>query len=284
MKKVLITGANSYIGCSFDAYIKEHYPQEFSVDTVDMIDGSWKERDFSGYDVVFHVAGIVHQKKGAVSDEIYDKVNCDLVIDVAKKAKEAGVRQFVFLSTMSVYGKTIGYIDENTLPEPVNAYGKSKLRAEKYLEELKSESFLVSIVRPPMIYGKGCKGNFVSLANLADKTPIFPNVKNERSMLYINNLNLFLYYVITKELEGILLPQDKEFVCTWDIVRLLNKEKNQSVIGVGVLNPLLRFFAKHIGIFGKVFGNLCYKKSVSELVGIDYQKYTLEEAIHEIVH
>lgn len=282
MKKVLITGANSYIGCSFEAYIKKN-EREWIVDTVDMIDGSWREKDFSEYDAVFHVAGIVHQKKGAVPDDIYYKVNCDLVIDVAKKAKEEGVKQFVFLSTMSVYGILMGNIDYSTVANPVNAYGRSKLKAEDELKQLASESFLVAVVRPPMIYGKGCKGNFVSLSKLADKIPVFPCFPNKRSMLYIGNLNIFIWHVIDKEITGMLFPQDEEFVSTWDIVRILREKKNKKIIGIKLFNPIIMLFRKRISVLQKVCGDLCYEKSMSKLIDCEYQKYTLEAAIEEIV-
>jgi len=105
MKKILITGANSYIGTSFEEYITK--VDGYCVDTVDMTDGSWKDMDFSGYDTVFHVAGIAHADTGKVSDEIkeqYYKVNTELTIETAKKAKAEGVSQFVFMSSAIVYG------------------------------------------------------------------------------------------------------------------------------------------------------------------------------------
>ena len=91
MKKVLITGANSYIGTSVEKYITEYYPKECKFDTVDMRDGTWKEKSFSGYDVVFHVAGIAHSDNGKISEEkakLYYSVNTDLTIATAEKAKE----------------------------------------------------------------------------------------------------------------------------------------------------------------------------------------------------
>lgn len=281
MKRVLITGANSYIGTSFENWVKENN-RDFIVDTVDMIGEVWKEKDFGGYDAVFHVAGIVHQKKNAVPDETYYKVNCDLVIDVAKKAKDAGVRQFVFLSTMSVYGILTGYIDEKTVEHPTNAYGMSKLKAEKELKQMASEQFLVAIVRPPMIYGKGCKGNFVSLRKLAIKCPIFPQVDNKRSMLYIENLNLFVGQVIEQEKSGLFLPQDAQWVSTWDMVRLIRKENGKKLLGIKVFNPIIRMLQKKIAIFQKVWGSLCYARELSLIEGMNYQKYSLEEAIQEI--
>lgn len=159
MKKILITGANSYIGTSFEKYMAQ-WPEKYQVDTVDMIDGTWREKDFSGYDTVFHVAGIAHQKETQENAELYYKINRDLAFDTAVKAKTDGVKQFIFLSSMSVYGLETGVITKETVPTPKSNYGKSKLQAEELLNGLADETFKVAILRPPMVYGKGCKGNY----------------------------------------------------------------------------------------------------------------------------
>ena len=102
MKRILITGANSYIGTSFEKYLKENYPVQYQVDTVDMIDGSWREKSFAGYDSVYHVAGIAHSDNGKISEEkkkLYYAVNTELTVETAKKAKADGVKQFIFMSS-----------------------------------------------------------------------------------------------------------------------------------------------------------------------------------------
>ena len=114
MKKILITGANSYIGTSFEKWVSR-YPDKYSVDTIDMEDNNWKEKSFKGYDVVFHVAGIAHIKETRKNAELYYKVNRDLAFNVAQKAKNDGIKQFVFLSSMSVYGIENGVIDKKKL-------------------------------------------------------------------------------------------------------------------------------------------------------------------------
>ena len=147
MKKVLITGANSYIVTSVEKYLQS-FVEEYSVDTVDMTDSSWREKDFYGYDAVFHVAGIAHRKETEKNAELYYKVNRDLAADCAAKAKSDGVKQFVFLSSMSVYGLNSGYIDSDTLPNPQTNYGKSKLPAESALMKSESADFAVAVLRP----------------------------------------------------------------------------------------------------------------------------------------
>lgn len=140
MKRVLITGANSYIGCSFEKYLSENYPDDYIVDTVDM-HGDWRDRSFAGCDSVFHVAGIAHSDSGKISEEkvcLYYAVNTDLTIETAKKAKADGVGQFIFMSSAIVYGDSapIGktkIIIKDTPAAPSNCYGDSKMQAEKDL-------------------------------------------------------------------------------------------------------------------------------------------------------
>ena len=143
-KKIMITGANSYIGTSFEKWLSQ-WPDKYIVDTVDMLDGSWRDKSFYGYDVVFHVAGIVHKKESTESANLYMKINCEMAFEVAQKAKEADVSQFIFMSTMSVYGvngtlRTMTTINDKTIEKPISHYGKSKLAAEKKIISLFSSS------------------------------------------------------------------------------------------------------------------------------------------------
>ena len=103
MKKILITGADSYIGTSFERYIQKNYPNEYTVDTIDMTDERWCDTDFSCYDSVFHVAGIAHSDTGKISEEkakLYYAVNTELTVETAKKAKADGAKQFIFMSSI----------------------------------------------------------------------------------------------------------------------------------------------------------------------------------------
>ena len=191
MKNILITGANSYVGTSFEKWLSQ-WPDKYHVDTIDMIDGTWREKSFAGYDAVFHVAGIAHRKETKQNAHLYYEVNRDLAIETAKKAKAEGVSQFIFMSSMSVYGMETGVITRDTVPNPKNHYGKSKFEAEQGITALEDESFRVAVLRPPMIYGKGCKGNYQKLAKLARITPVFPDIENKRSM-YISIIYLRLF-------------------------------------------------------------------------------------------
>ena len=276
MKKILITGANSYIGTSFEKYAYEHYSDQLATDTVDMIDGSWREKDFSEYDAVFHVAGIAHADVGNVTDEIkakYYAINTDLAIETAEKAKENGVKQFVFMSSAIIYGDSAPYgktkrITKDTEPAPANFYGDSKWQADKGVRELADANFIVTVLRPPMIYGKGSKGNYPTLSKMARKLPVFPDIQNERSMLYIENLCEFLCQVMIRTEGGIFWPQNGEYSRTSEIVKLIAEVKGHRLFVNKIFNPMVSLTSIIPGKIGalanKAFGNLSYEMSMSE--------------------
>ena len=280
-KKILITGANSYIGMSFEKWLAQ-WPDEYIVDTVDMIDGSWREKSFSGYDVVFHVAGIAHVSADPAKEDLYFKVNRDLAIETAEKAKSDGVKQFIFMSSMIVYGKdepagSQKVITTETQPSPSDFYGTSKLEGDLAIQKMANESFAVSIMRPPVIYGPGCKGNFPRLLNLAVKTFVFPNISNSRSMLYIDNLCEFLRIVIDSTKKGIFFPQNKEYVSTKDVIVEFRKQTGKSTL----LMPFPGFLVSlmsGIDVFNKAFGTKVYDKNMS-LFDLDYNVVDFETGI-----
>lgn len=261
MKKVLITGENSYIGTSLENWLMNE-PDKYKVDTVDMKDGSWKEKDFSLYDVVFHVAGIAHIKETSDNQDLYYKVNRDLAYETAQKAKQDEVGQFIFLSSMSVYGIENGVIDKKTPLKPNNAYGKSKIEAENLINRFQDDSFIVATLRPPMVYGKGCRGNYPRLAKVALKTPLFPKVDNKRSMIYIDNLSEFVKKLIDNRSGGLFFPQNAEYVNTSEMVRLISEAHGKRVVMTKLFNSSLRLL--NANTVNKVFGDLVYDMNMSE--------------------
>lgn len=275
MKRVLITGKNSYIGTSLENWLRRE-PDKYKVDTVDMKDGSWKEKDFSVYDVVFHVAGIAHIKETSDNQELYYKVNRDLAYETAQKAKQDGVEQFVFLSSMSVYGIEEGVIDKSTPLNPNSAYGKSKIEAEELINKLQDDSFIVATLRPPMVYGKDCRGNYPRLVGLALKTPIFPKVDNKRSMIYIDNLSEFVKQLIDNKSGGLFFPQNAEYVNTSEMVRLIAEVHGKQIRMTKLFNPLLRLL--NVSTVNKVFGDLVYDMSLSEYES-DYRVCGFRESL-----
>jgi UDP-glucose 4-epimerase len=275
MKRVLITGKNSYIGTALENWLMRE-PDKYKVDTVDMKDGSWKEKDFSQYDVVFHVAGIAHIKETSDNQELYYKVNRDLAYETAQKAKQDGVEQFIFLSSMSVYGIENGVIDKNTHLKPSSAYGKSKIEAEELINKLQDDSFTVATLRPPMVYGKGCRGNYPRLVGLALKTPVFPMVDNKRSMIYIDNLSEFVKQLIDNRSGGLFFPQNTEYVNTSEMVRLIAEAHGKRMVMTKLFNPLLRLL--NVSTVNKVFGDLVYDMSMSDYES-DYRVCGFGESI-----
>lgn len=290
MKKVLITGANSYIGTSFEQYVSEKYKNELSIDTIDMIDGTWRKKDFSSYNIVFHVAGLAHADVGNVSDEVkakYYAINTNLAIETAKKAKADGVKQFVFMSSAIVYGDSAPYgksklITAETEPQPSNFYGDSKWQADKGVRELADNNFNVTVLRPPMIYGKNSKGNYPVMAKLAKRLPVFPAVHNERSMLYIENLCEFLVQVMLLERGGVFWPQNAEYSSTTEIVKMIANTAGHKILISKVFCWIIGI-TSHIpgkikNLTNKAFGNLTYDLEMSKY-DFDYQLVGLEESI-----
>ena len=292
MKKVLITGANSYIGESFEKYAVENYRRQLSVDTVDMVDGSWREKDFSSYDIVFHVAGIAHADVGNVDEETkkkYYSINTYLAIETAKKAKKEGVRQFIFMSSSIIYGDSAPLgkkkrIVKGTKPSPSNFYGDSKWKADKGVRKLSDKDFTVTVLRPPMIYGKNSKGNYPILSKMAKKLPVFPDVKNERSMLYIENLCEFLCQVMIRGEGGVFWPQNGEYTRTSEIVKLIAEASGHKILISKAFNWGIilasRMPGKIGGLANKAFGNLSYDQSLSKYK-FNYQVVDLKSSIEK---
>lgn len=275
MKQILITGAGSYIGTSVERWLKQpQFTGMYQVDTVDMRGKAWREKDFSGYDAVFHVAGIAHADVGKVTEEekrLYYRVNCDLAVETAEKAKREGVGQFIYMSSIIVYGEGTSLrqkrmITRETRPSPSNFYGDSKWKAEQKLLPLGDEAFHVAVIRPPMIYGEGCKGNYQTLKKIALKIPVFPYFPNERSMLYINGLCEYVRLLIDGGGGGLYFPQDREYVRTAEMVKRIADEYGRKMHLIKGCNWMIYLGGISPGKIGKMvnkaFGSLVYEKNI----------------------
>ncbi len=259
MKKVLVVGSNSYIGRKFREYILQMDKEGISADLVSALDGSWRQADFSSYDAVLHLAAMVHIKETKDMEMLYYRINHELAVEVAEKAKENHVKQFIFMSTASVYGLRTGCIDKETVPKPTTFYGKSKLAAEMDIMKLQDEDFRIAIVRPPMVYGEGCKGNYARLVKLAKFTPVFPEYHNKRSILHIKHLSELLAELIRNESSGYFHPQDDEYADTCELIVKIRKNMGKKTILISCFNIIINFLIKnHINIFQKMFGDFYY--------------------------
>ena len=267
MKKVLVTGENGYIGKQFKKWINNN-ESKIILEFISIREDSWKLKDFSDYDAVLHLAGIAHVSRNPKLEDLYYKINRDLTLEVAKKAKKDGVKQFIFMSSIIVYGKKSvglenGIINKNTLPVPNDFYGDSKLQAEKLLEKLQNNDFDVAIIRPPMIYGPESKGNFELLKKAVPLTFLFPYIENKRSMLFIDNLSNFLKLIILNEDKGMFFPQNKEYVSTSNLVKEIANTYKRKMILTTAFNFLILRLSQRVNVFEKLFGNLAYDHSLS---------------------
>jgi len=269
MIRVCITGAGSYIGTHIAAALAQS-PEMFVVRQVDVA-REWDADALAACDVVVHVAGIAHQKETDENRALYTSVNRDLALRVAQEAKKRGVKQFVFFSSMSVYGMTTGHIDERTLPAPNTAYGISKWEAEQGLKKLESEAFRVAVLRPPMIYGRGCRGNYPRLAALARSVSFFPYVDNQRSMLYIGVLCAFMRRLLESGQGGLYFPQNKAYVSTVALVKEVARCHRRRLFAVRGFGWLLKKLAPKVSLVGKVFGSLTYDLAMSQAFQDDGQ-------------
>ena len=258
--------------------------EKYFVQELDVKGDGWKTFNFSDLDSVFHVAGIAHVSTDPSMEPLYMRVNRDLAIDVAKHAKEAGVKQFVFMSSSIVYGDSTvedkGPITLKTNPNPATFYGRSKLEAEEGLKGLASDDFNVAILRCPMIYGPGCKGNFSLLAKIARTLPFFPALNNCRSVLYVSNLAEFVVKLVECGDGGMYFPQNKEYMSTSQTVFQLAKGQGKSIHLSRALAPLARFACGSVVAAKKAFGNLYYDMNISKY-GFEYQTISFEESIKQ---
>jgi UDP-glucose 4-epimerase len=264
MLNIIIIGENSYIGNSFEDFARE----KFNIKKVSSRGNAWKSADFSGCGCVLYCAGIAHVKNAG--NTLYFTVNCDLALEIAKKAKAEGVVQFIYLSSAAVYNynNQPGEINADTPAVPLEAYGQSKLKAENELKKLQNHNFLVTLIRPPMVYGAGCRGNFQRLLKLAKIFPVFPDINNRRSMIYIDNLSYFIAWAVQNRQAGIFFPQNAQHVNTSGLFKSIRAHLDKKTHLTRIFNPGIRLFSKRISTLDKLFGDFAYIGAECE--NIDY--------------
>lgn len=277
MTKILITGLHSYTGHSLTQHLS-NFPDKYQTSTISLRNDSWLSESFRGFDAVFHVAGIAHDSTKHSDKDTYYRVNSQLAFDAAHKAKTDGVRQFIFMSSSIVYGSQ-EFITRDTPLNPASFYGDSKVKAEEMLQTLHDdEGFRVCVLRCPMVYGKGSRGNYPLLSKIARTLPIFPKVNNRRSMLYSENLAEFVRLMIENREWGIFWPQNSEYSNTSELVRMIAAAHGKRVVLVKGCEGLLKAAAKFSGKISKAFGSLAYDMTLSEYKE-NYRLYSLSESI-----
>ena len=288
MKKVMLVGIGGYIGGKFTEYISKNYP-DWQIDAVDSMNRKWAKFDFHGYDAVYNVSGLAHANARQGSEELYYVVNGQLPIDVATKAKAEGVPMFVQMSSQIVYGDMSGLGEEKmitaeTIPSESTIYGKSKMMAERGLQQLADDRFLIAIIRPPLIYSEFARDNFPRLVNFAKKMPIFPKLYNKQSMLYVDNLCELIKLIIENNRGGIYYPQQECYIETSKIVADIAKAVGNKMWQTRIFNPALHLLSKvpQFSFIHKAFGSIAYDMELSNHFDGKYRVVNYEESIRRI--
>lgn len=276
MKKLLITGSNGFVG----SYFINKYKNKYNIKAFSFLKDDFKSLDCSDVDVVFHLSALVHQMGGASASE-YERVNVTQTLELAKKAKDSGVKHFVFMSTVAVYGIETGVMSEESDCNPLTEYGKSKLKGEFELQKLEDENFKVSIIRPPIVYGKNAPGNMRSLVNLVNKVSILPfgNIQNKRSMVYIGNLCHLVDVVIEQQKAGVFLASDDEPLSTSKLIELIAKNLNKKIylIKIPFFESLLKILKP--SFHKRLYGSLKVDNSITKQKLNLSNPYSVEEGI-----
>ncbi len=284
--QILIIGKNSYIGGHIGEWLQR---RGHSVTELDVLDEGWRTFDYAPFDAIVHVAGIVHQPQ-CQDWELYKRVNADMPVEIATMAKRQGVCHYVFLSTMGVYGlgKKLepNVIDASTPVEPGDGmYGRSKWMAEEGLRALEDETFAVACVRPPSVYGKGCRGGYITgFTSVVRRLPVIPEAYDDvkQSFIYIDNLSELVRLLIERRLSGAFCPQDDKAVSANELLKTIaagigKKYRSSRLLGWGV--RLLRW----LPIVNKAYGGVEYSRSLSSVPGLDYVVVPFDEGMRRTV-
>jgi nucleoside-diphosphate-sugar epimerase len=222
--QIVVTGASGFVGKRFMEYNKSRY----ELIALSLRAGIPANIDLMQTGSLVHLAGKAHEMK-AVDDKLYFEINFELTRKLADEAKKQGVRQFIYISSVKVYGNMAdAFVDETTTCKPDDAYGKSKLAAEEYLRSIEDAHFRVAIIRPPLVYGPGVKGNMIRFLALAEKKlPLpFGGIDNKRSMVFIDNLVELINRVAEREARGIFTAGDPEAISTGYLLGLIREYMN----------------------------------------------------------
>lgn len=282
MKKLLLTGSNGFIG----SYFINKYQDKYDIKIFSFLRDDIDSLDCSGIDVVVHLSALVHQMGGATAAE-YERVNVTQTTELAQKAKEAGVEQFVFMSSIKVYGEeSDGVYDEGSECNPKDEYGKSKLQAEIELEKLQTANFKVSIIRTPIVYGYGVRANIKNLINLVRKAPILPfgKIENRRSMVYVGNLCHLVDEVIAQEKNTIFLASDDRPLSTSNLIELIakNLDKKVYLIKIPFFETLLKLLKP--AFHKRLYGSLEIDNTVTKKILKLKNPYTVENGIKYMIN
>ncbi len=301
---IAITGANGFVGralCQELSLRKINHRriQRKKEDNAFLIDSLEPNTKFSkaliGVDILIHCAGLAHQNKSnSQSNLLYDEVNYKGTVNLAKLASEQGVKRFIFISSIKVNGELSYEIPfKNTDKEnPKDPYSISKQKAENELKRIaKYGKMELVIIRPPLIYGPGVKGNFkklIKIINLGIPLPL-KNIKNKKSFIYIGNLIDFIIESIYSPLAAgqTLLISDNVVISSKDLVEKLAFYLNKKIFFFFLPELFLIFVLKILGkkdLIEKLFGNLVIDNHHAYTILNWSPPYTFDEGIKKTIY
>ena len=281
MQRIVLTGSSGFIGSHF----REDYGSQLTINTFSFLKDSLSSLSLDTTDAIIHLAGLVHQMGGA-KEEAYIHDNVDNTLNLAKKAKEAGVKHFIFMSTVKVYGEeNSGVYTENSPCIAVDMYGKSKHKAEEALLLLEDENFTVSIIRTPIVYGEGVKANILKLIGIVDSIKILPfgNISNKRSMVYVKNITYLIFTLITQKKSGIFLASDDTTLSTSEFIQSIAQALNKKTLLFNpyILAPLLHLVKN--SIYKRLYLSLHVNNQQTKTILSLKNPYSTQEGIKRTV-
>ena len=307
--KILVTGANGFIGRNLCASLREKgysvraavrnnvrdvsgVDEYIQVGNIDELT-DWQQA-LAGVDTVIHLAGRVHVMNDKVVDpvEAFRKVNVLGTERLARMAAKAGVKRFIFISSVKVNGEgsQVAYTEKD-IPAPQDAYGISKMEAEQILACVAAETGLQTVIlRLPLVYGSGVKANFRNLIKIvASGFPLpFKAINNRRSFLYLGNLVDVIITCISHPLAAgeTFLVSDGQDVSTLDLIKMIACAMDKKAVLFSLYPSILKALCKIVGKteeLEKLTGTLLVDRSkIRNLLGWK-PSFTLEEGIRETV-
>lgn len=274
MKRLLVTGSSGYLGSNFI----QKYQSIYNFSFFSLLSDKLERVELNSVNAILHCAAIAHNKQKASSED-YEEINVNYPYELAQMAKSRGVKQFIFISSVSVYGEK-EFINHESDTNPTSAYGRSKLKAEKKLLALNDSSFTISILRIPMIYGPKAPGNIETLTKLLNYLPIIPlgNIDNKRTFISISNVLQSINVILKNKKGGVFLLSDEESISTSKLVSILISKIGKKRILVDSI--LVKYFIKVLfpSIYNKLWGSMVIDSSLSRsLLELDFSKGAKKE-------
>ena len=283
--KCLVVGASSYIA---KAFIKK-YETQCSITALTRNDRlhsyfDLTDEQFQGFDLLINFTAIVHQKKPDL--ESSHTINTELAIFLAKKAKKAGITHFIQMSTIAVYSPSSTHINESTQTLPTTVYGQTKLKADVQLSAMRSSTFKIAIIRPPVVYGPDAPGNMHALISLIQKgIPLpFLYTKNHRAILYIDNLTNALFQIMLLQADGIFILRDELSPSLATLSTTINQHLQKECKLFTPPTLLIKFLIRFKKLpFFKLYGDLELDDSFAYQKIGRYSTISLNEALEKTI-